>query len=155
MSCSNHRANVDAKSLLASIIYKRTLDKSQQFPEHRREQRVDISIAICVVPINNGVHDLTNAFTAVTHDVAIRGLGIVAHSHLDAETVLICFVYQSELRILRATRRSQRHLGAGWFRIGLEETGTIKQDAYPELSRFVESILSGHTSTGIFGCAGS
>jgi hypothetical protein len=138
----NPRRNLEAKSLLASIIYKRNYDKNQSCPDHRRDQRINVTVPVCIIPLNEEVPDLAKAFTAVTFDVALRGLCVLANCCLNAENVLVCLVNQSELKILQATRHSQRDLGAGWFRFGLEATGIIKQDDNLELSKHVMSMLS-------------
>ena len=110
-------------------------------------------MGICLVPINKEGPDLTEAFTGVTLDVSLGGLGVVTHNCLNAEKALLCFVRESHLTILQVARRSQRDVGAGWFRIGLEVTDVIPPDSYSEVRKFVEPIVSGPASGGPGGAA--
>jgi hypothetical protein len=131
----------DAQQFLARLTGQNMLEQAEVTHDRRSQQRTPLSIGIMVVPFHDGVPLLADAFAAITKDASPTGLGVVANRQISTCEVLACFSGNTERRILRAEIRDHRHLGAGWFHVSAEVTGTVGADEYPELSRLADTML--------------
>ena len=115
--------------------------KANYVSERRSEPRVDLTVAVLVVPMDGDLPDISRAFTAITKDVSNDGIGVIAHRFLLTPEVLIYLWREGELRLLRAAVRHRKELSRGWGRFGVDVTGTLEKNEYPELRRFIGTLL--------------
>ena len=99
-------------------------------------------MAVFVAPMDDGAPDVSRTFTAVTKDISSKGIGIIANRFILTPEVLICLWSEGNLKLLRAAVRHRRELSRGWVHFGVEVTGMAEKHEYPQLRRFVESLLS-------------
>ena len=116
--------------------------KAAYVSERRSEPRADLTVAALVVPMEGGAPDISRAFTAITKDMSSKGIGVIANRFILAPEVLICLWSEGDLRLLRAVVRHRRELSRGWVRFGVEVTGPAEKNEYPQLCRFVTSLIS-------------
>ncbi len=116
--------------------------KATYVSERRSQQRADLIVAVFVVPMEGEFPDISRAFTAITRDLSGKGIGVIAHHFILTPEVLICLGNDGELKLLRAAVRHRKELGRGWVRFGVEVVGTVEKNEYPEVRRFVRSLLS-------------
>lgn len=117
--------------------------KAEYVPERRSEPREGLTVAVLVVPMEEGLPDISRAFAAITKDVSNKGIGIIANRFILAPDVLICLWDEGELKLVRAAVRHRKELSRGWVRFGVEVTGTAEKYEYLQLRRFVGSLLCG------------
>ena len=140
MSFSNPPTNQSDASQVLSQLAGQTKAASNQ--ERRLEGRTDFSIGIVVVPIHDDSPDTSGAFSAITKDISTTGIGIIANRSSLTPEVVICLSGKSEARLLRGLVRHHKELGPGWGRFGVEVTDVLDKIEYPQLARFVGSIMS-------------
>jgi hypothetical protein len=128
----------DAKQVLGQLAGQK---KAASNPERRLEGRTDFSIGIVVVPLHDDSPDISKAFSAITKDISTTGIGVIANHSILTPEVVICLSGKSERRLLRALVRYRKELGLGWVRFGMEVTDVLDKNEYPQLSRFVGSIM--------------
>jgi hypothetical protein len=116
--------------------------------ELRLESRTDFSIGAVVVPFHDDFPDTSGAFSAITKDISPTGIGIVANLSTMTPEVVICVSVKSESRLLRGLVRYHKELEPGWGRFGVEVTDVLDENEYPQLARFVESVMSDGGSSG-------
>ena len=110
--------------------------------ERRSEQRTDLIVAVLVVPMDGECPDTSRAFAAIAKDASNKGIGIIAHHFALVSEVLVCLLSDGEPKLLRAVVRHRKELSRGWVRFGVEVTGTVEKNEYPELRHFVGVLLS-------------
>jgi hypothetical protein len=85
--------------------------------------------------------DTSRAFAAIAKDMSSKGVGVIAHHFALVSDVLICLWSDGEPKLLRAAVRHRRELSRGWVRFGVEFTGAVEKNEYPELRHFMELLL--------------
>lgn len=128
----------DARQVLGQLAGQKKAASKQ---ERRLEGRTDFSIGIVVVPIHDDSPDISRAFSAITKDVSITGIGVIANRSILTPEVVICLSVKSEARLLRGLVHYHKELGPGWSRFGVEVTDVLDKSEYPQLTRFVGSII--------------
>ena len=129
----------DAKQVLGQLAGQTKAASNQ---ERRLEGRTDSIIGIVVVPIHDDFPDISKAFSAITRDVSTTGISVIANRSILTPEVVICLSGKSEARLLRGLVRYRKELGLGWVRFGMEVTDVLDKSEYPQLTRFVGSIVS-------------
>ena len=128
--------------MLAALTSQGEDAKLQRIEGGHPEGRVDLSMGILVVPLNDESPDIATAFTAITKDVSATGIGLVSNRAIPTAEVLLRLSGTSETRLLRTTVRSRKDLGQGWVRFDMEVTDVVDKSEYPQLKHFVGSIMS-------------
>lgn len=117
-------------------------EKAACASERRSEPRTDVVTVVLVVPMDGEVPDISRAFAAITRDISGKGVGVVAHHFALVSEVLICLWSDGEPKMLHAAVRHRKEISRGWVRFGVEFTGTVSRNEYPELRKFVELLLA-------------
>ena len=142
MLFSKPQTKPDAQQLAGQTAGHKIPAKAVGLPERRWEGRADLSIGVLVVPMSDESLDISKAFTAITKDASTTGIGIITNRSISSPQVVICLPGKSETKLLRALVRYRKELGMGWTRFGVEVTGTVDKNEYPQLGRFIGSIWS-------------
>ena len=85
--------------------------------------------------------DTSRAFAAIAKDMSNKGIGVIAHHFALVSEVLICLWSDGEPKLLRAAVRHRKELSRGWVLFGVEFSGTVEKNEYPELRHFMELLL--------------
>jgi hypothetical protein len=132
----------DAQQSLGRSANQKSPGKATSHPERRLEGRADLNVGVLVVPIRGDSPDISQAFTAITKDLSATGVGVIANRSISTSEVILCLSGKSEPQLLRALVRYRKELGLGWVRFGMEITDTLDKSEYPQVGRFVVSVLS-------------
>ena len=116
--------------------------KAACFSERRSVQRANQISPVLVIPMDGELPDTSRAFAAITKDTSNKGIGVVAHHFALVSDVLICLWSDGEPTLLRAAVRHRKELSRGWVRFGVEFTGTVEKNEFPELRHFIGLLLS-------------
>lgn len=128
----------DAKQALSELAGQ---EKSTSGQKGRSEKRSSSGIGIVVVPIYNDSPDISAAFSAIAKDVSTTGIGVVASYSVSTPEVVICLSDKPEVRLFRGLVHHRKEVGPGWVRFGVKVTQVLGKSEYPELTRFVASML--------------
>ncbi len=99
----------------------------------RLDYRVNLTVVVVVVPMEDGKPRLGRAFTAVTKEFSAEGVGVVVEEPVKLEHVVIGFRWEGETIYLRARAKHMNPLGGGFYQLGLHLTEVLKANDYPEL----------------------
>jgi hypothetical protein len=99
----------------------------------RLESRVNLTVAVLVVPVEAGRPLVQKAFTAVTKEFSTTGLALVLDEPWALDEVLVGFRWQRELTFIRATAKHLNPIGGGFFQLGLQMTEVVGPDEAPDL----------------------
>ncbi len=113
--------------------------ESQRFRQDPRlESRVNLSIVVRVVPLENGQPCLDESFTTVTKDFASTGVSLVLSEPHSLDEVLLAFRKKTEPMFVRAKVHHLSAMGCGFFQLGLKLTEVVSAADYPELRTLAE-----------------
>jgi hypothetical protein len=99
----------------------------------RLENRVNLTVVVLVVPLENGQPLARKAFTAVTKEFSTTGLALVLDEPKALDEVIIGFRWQREMTFIRATAKHLNPLGGGFFQLGLQMTEMVYPNEVPGL----------------------
>jgi hypothetical protein len=99
----------------------------------RLEKRVNICLAVLVVPVEAGRPLADEAFTAVTREFCATGLALVLDKPTTLSELIIGFPWEDEMTFLRATVKHSSPMGGGFYQIGLQATEVVHPGDFPEL----------------------
>lgn len=106
------------------------------FEGPRRDKRVNLTIPILVVPMENGQLQVGKAFNAVTQELSVNGVGIVLDGAMALDEVLLGFRMKTEITFVEAVAKHISPMGGGFFHLGLEMNEVIPTSKYPGLQAF-------------------
>jgi hypothetical protein len=106
------------------------------FDGPRRDKRVNLSLVVLVVPLENGEVQVDNAFYAVTRDLSACGVGIILSQQRALDQVVLGIRLGSEMTFVHATAKHLNPMGYGFYQLGLEMTEIVSIDKYPALKVF-------------------
>jgi hypothetical protein len=99
----------------------------------RLESRVNLTVAVLVVPVEAGRPLVQEAFTAVTKEFSTTGLALVLDRPWALDEALVGFRWQREMTFIRATAKHLNPIGGGFFQLGLQMTEVVGPDEAPDL----------------------
>jgi hypothetical protein len=102
----------------------------------RRDKRVNLSLVVLVVPLENGELQVDNAFYAVTREFSSNGVGIILSQQQALDEVILGFRLESEMTFVHATAKHLNAMGNGFYHLGLEMTEIAPISKYPALQIF-------------------
>ena len=99
----------------------------------RLENRVNLTLAVLVVPVENGKPLAENAFNAVTKEFSTAGLALVLDEPKALDEVIVGFRWEREMTFIRAAAKHLNPMGGGFFQLGLQMTELVHPSDFPEL----------------------
>jgi hypothetical protein len=102
----------------------------------RIDKRVNLSLVVLVVPLENGDLQVDNAYYAVTRELSSSGVGIILSQQHALDEVILGFRLQGEMTFVHAQAKHLTPMGNGFYHLGLEMTEIVPVSKYPELQVF-------------------
>jgi hypothetical protein len=102
----------------------------------RKDKRVNLSLVVLVVPLEDGQLQIGNAFHAVTKEFSITGVGILLNRQYPLDEVILGFRFESNMTFIRARAKHLSPMSNGFYHLGLELTEVVPSSKYPELQVF-------------------
>lgn len=99
----------------------------------RLENRVNLTLVVLIVPLEDGRPLVKEAFTAVTKEFSTIGLALVLDGPRALDEVIVGFRWQREMTFIRATARHLNPMGGGFFQLGLQMDEMVHPGDVPEL----------------------
>ena len=132
----SRKKSLGVQSLLLKLINNNCPELKALVEGPRRDKRVNLSLVVLVVPLEDGELQVGNAFYAVTRDISIAGVGVIMAQQRALDEVILGFRMENEIVFCRATAKHLNPMGSGFYQIGMEITETVPGSKYPELQVF-------------------
>ena len=128
-----YRKKMDVQRELVKLLNNHCaeLDRLQDGP--RDDGRINLTIAVRVVPWGHTRPNVELAFAATTRELSSRGLSIVVDQPITCETVALGWTWEGEMRFARGKVRHQDPIGAGFWNVGIKLVELVLTDDWPEL----------------------
>jgi hypothetical protein len=128
----------EVRSLVLNLVNANCIESQRFRQDPRLESRVNLSIVVKVVPLENGQPRLDKSFTTVTKDFASTGVSLVLNEPHSLDEVILAFRKRSEPMFVRARVRHLSEMGSGFHQLGLKLTEVVYAADYPDLKTLVE-----------------
>ena len=102
----------------------------------RRDSRVNLTLVVLVVPLENGKLQVNDAFYTVTKEFSSTGVGIVLDKQRALHEAILAFSCENDMTYLHAKAKHLSPLGADFYHLGLEMTEIVPNSQYPQLEGF-------------------
>ncbi len=132
----NRKKTLDVQKFILKVINTNCPELKALLEGPRRDKRVNLSLVVLVVPLENGELQVGKAFYALTRDLSIGGVGIILSQQRALDEVILGFRLQNEMSFVYATAKHLNPMGSGFCQLGLEITETVPNSKYPELQVF-------------------
>lgn len=135
------RRKSEAQKFLAQMANQWTMDRVRTLEERRGEQRATLNVGVWVVPMGETAPAIMQAFVALTRDLSSNGLSVITTRSIETTEFLVGFSAEPEARFLRTKILCQKDMGLGWLQLGMEVTGMVDTEQYPQLTEFAGSVM--------------
>jgi hypothetical protein len=131
---SRHKER-DVQKLLVQVLNNNCSDVSAMIEGPRVEGRVNLTLAVQVMPLAGGKPVVEQAFAAVTKEFSSTGLSLVVDHPLGHEDWLVGLSWEGRMSYIHGQFRHQDPLGAGFWIVGLQLLEVFPEDRFPDLKR--------------------
>jgi hypothetical protein len=121
------------QSFLVKVVNNNCPDLVALIEGPRIESRVNLTVAVLVVPVENGKPAVEKAFTTVTKGFSTTGLSLVLERPMAFDEAIVGFRWEAEMNFIRATAKHLNPMGGGFYQLGLQMTEMVHPSDVPEL----------------------
>ena len=99
----------------------------------RLENRVNLTVAVLVVPVEDNQPATEKVFTAVTKEFSTTGLALVLDGPRVLDEAIVGFRWEREMTFVRATAKHLNPIGGGFYQLGMQITDMVHPGKCPAL----------------------
>jgi hypothetical protein len=125
------------QSFLVSLLNENCPALRERLDGPRLEGRVNLTLALMVVPIEHGKPLPRRAFCATSKEFSTTGVALVVDRPYGIEEAMLGFRRRGAMTWLRAKARHLHPMGGGFFQLGLRLTERLETGDCPELTNLM------------------
>ena len=125
------------QSFILKVVNNNCPDMTALLEGPRADQRVNLSIAITVVPVKDGRPSVDEAFAAVTKEFSNTGLGLILDGPRGLDEVILGFRWERDRTFVLAKAKHLNPMGGGFYQLGFRMTDLVHVGDYPELDSLI------------------
>ena len=133
MQLFTRNKRTEVQSCILNLLNNNRVKTESMIDGPRLERRVNLTLVVLVIPIENKRPQVDKAFTAVTKGFSSTGVGVVLSEPMGLDQVILAFRNQGEMTFIRAEARHLSPLGGGFYQLGLQMIEVVRPTKYPEL----------------------
>jgi len=99
----------------------------------RLESRVNLTLPVLVLPVEDGRPVVGKAFSAVSKEFSTTGVAVVLDGPVGLDEAIIGFRVERETTFIRATVKHLTPMGGGFFHLGFQMDEVVHVGDFPEL----------------------
>jgi hypothetical protein len=103
----------------------------------RLEGRVNLTMVVMVVPVEEKKPLICRAFAAITKEFSSSGVAIVVDQPYGLDDAMLGFRWRGSTTWLRAKAKHLNPMGCGFFQLGFRMTERLHSADHPELEELV------------------
>jgi hypothetical protein len=100
----------------------------------RTDTRVNLTVAVLVIPLEKKKVDPTKAFHAMTKDFSSTSVSVIVDTPRAVDEAIIAFRYEGEMHYARAKAKHLSPQGGGFHQLGFQLEEMVSPVDYPGLS---------------------
>lgn len=134
---SRNRQN-EVQSFVLNLINNHCSSMLTRESELRTESRVNLTMVVMVVPIEDGRPRVDRTLVTVSIEFSSTGVSLVLSEPRSFDEVILGFPRRNSMTFVRAKARHLSPMGAGFFQLGLKLQNILSADEYPELESLAD-----------------
>jgi hypothetical protein len=134
MSLFSRNKDTKIRGLMLKLANTKCPEMRPQLEDPRFDSRANVTIAVIVIPIENGQIQVARAFKAITKDISSIGMGIILDHPIGLDEAILGFRVGTEMSFARAEAKHLNPLGGGFFQLGFRMWEVISPGDFPELA---------------------
>lgn len=120
----------DVRTFLRDVV------QAERKTDRRGDDRIDISIVVAIVPLDDqGRPLIERAFATCTRNISAEGISLVSNKRMDDQRLLVGFAGKTVSFVLAEVLHRQK-LPLGCEQLGLRMIEMVQAADYPGLERF-------------------
>jgi hypothetical protein len=124
---------VGVQSFVLKIVNNSCPELRASIEGPRLDRRVNLTIVVLIVPVEQKRLEVLQAFTAVTKEFSATGVGVVLDEPKALDDVILGFRWEAEMVFVRAKAKHLNPLGGGFYQLGFQMTEILPAGDYPQL----------------------
>jgi hypothetical protein len=134
MSLFSANKAAKVRAVVLRLVNKHCPGRTAPLEDPRIDNRVDLVVAVMVVPIEEEQILVDRAFTTVTKDFSSTGAGIVLDRPCRFRQAILALRIEGETTFVRVEAKHVAPMGGGFFHLGLHLVEVVSAGDYPELA---------------------
>jgi hypothetical protein len=125
------------QAFLVSLLNQNCSALQERLDGPRLEGRVNLTMVVMVVPVEEKKTLVRRAFTAITKEFSSSGVAVVVDHPYGLDEALLGFRWRGTITWVRAKAKHLHPMGGGFFQLGFRMTERLQTPDYPELAKLV------------------
>ena len=135
MPLFSKKKTIGVQSFILKVVNNSCPELRDQLEGPRLDRRVNLTLAVAVVPLEGQHPRVDRAFTAVTKEFSTSGLSLVLDTPLGLDEILVGFRWEGHLSYVRGKARHLNPIGGGFYQLGIQLTEMAATGDYCELEQ--------------------
>lgn len=133
LSLFSRNRNCDVQSFVLSLVNNHCPNLHIEGEELRVDSRVNLTVVVLVVPIEDGRTEVDRCFVTVTKEFSNTGVSLVLAEPRPLDEMILGFRHRTSMTYIRAKAKHLSPMGAGFFQLGVKMLEVLSVEDYPEL----------------------
>jgi hypothetical protein len=133
MSLFSPNKDAVVRRLVLKLINANCPAMTSQIEDARLDSRVNMTVAVLVVPLDGGSIQARDAFKAVASDFSNTGVAVVVDRPIGLGQVILGFRMGEEMSFVRAEAKRLNPMGGGFFQLGFRLLEVVSTGDYAGL----------------------
>ena len=137
MAIFGKKKDAGVHSFIVSLLNQNCSALKERLEGPRLEGRVNLTLVVMVVPMEDGKHDPRRAFAATTKEFSSSGVAVVIDHPHGLDEAILGFSWRGSVAWIHAKAKHLHPMGGGFFQLGFRMTERLHSSDYPELEQLV------------------
>ena len=133
MSLFSKNREMGVQSFILKLVNNNCPELTALMEGPRIDSRVNLTIVVAVVPVENKNPQIDQAFTAVTKEFSNYGVGLVLSEPRGLDHAILGFRFEGQMRFVRAQAKRLNPMGGGFYQLGFQLLEMLSVADYPQL----------------------
>ena len=135
MPLFSRRKESAVQTFVVSLLNQNCRAIQERLEGPRLEGRVNLTMVVMVVPVEEQKPLLRRAFAAITKEFSSSGVAVIVDHPCGPDDALLGFRWRGSITWVRAKAKHLHTLGGGFFQLGFRMTERLHPSEYPELAK--------------------
>lgn len=128
-----NKVDKSVKAFLVGLLNNNCSDLKSLIEGDRNDQRVNLSVVIGLIPIENDEPNADHAYTVVTRDFSTTGVSIILEKPIGFDLAVLAFRFDGMMKYFKAEARHLNPMGGGFYSLGFQLLEETYSGDYPQL----------------------
>ncbi len=121
------------KSFIIKMINNNCPELKALIEGPRRDNRVNMTVVVMVIPLEGKVLQIGQSLMAVTKEFSSTGVAVVLDHPRGMDEAVLGFRFEGEMTYIRAQTKHLSPIGGGFYQLGFELEEIVSAGDYPQL----------------------